>query len=122
MDGQLGQYAAYIATCKANEEPVETLEEAMFELLTNFAKKNNGNLPKKIIVYRDGISEGQFESALDSELRALKDAIMSKGCDPDFIQIAIVGKLVITIILIFIYFSFFLFSFILIFNFNTFFF
>jgi hypothetical protein len=92
MDGQLGQYSAYIASCKANEEPVETLEEAMFELLTRFAKKNGGNLPKKIIVYRDGISEGQFESTLDSELRALKDAIMSKGCDPDFIKIAIVGK------------------------------
>jgi hypothetical protein len=40
-------------------------------------------LPRKIIVYKDG----QFESTLDTELRALRDVIMSQGCDPDFIAI-----------------------------------
>lgn len=36
-----------------------------------FAKKNNNDLPERIIVFRDGISEGQYAACLQYEHRAI---------------------------------------------------
>ncbi|XP_003370078.1 eukaryotic translation initiation factor 2C 3, partial [Trichinella spiralis] len=37
----------------------------------------NGTAPKNIIVYRDGVSEGQFMQVLEEELSALRRACRS---------------------------------------------
>jgi len=47
--------------------------------------------PKRIIFYRDGVSEGQFKQVLEIELPALKRACESLGVTPS-ITIIVVGK------------------------------
>lgn len=90
MDGKLGQYAAYVTTCSAREEPVQNLQEATSALLDAFSRRNNGATPRKIIVYRDGVSDNQFESVLEREITAYKEALMLRGFGPDDVQIAVV--------------------------------
>ncbi len=90
MDGKLGQYCAHVSTCPSREEPVANLERAVSALLDCFCKRNGGNMPRRIIVYRDGVSENQFETVLEKELAAYKDALAQRGYDENSVQIAIV--------------------------------
>lgn len=56
---------------------VITDAEAMLKtLLLNFYKRN-GRKPEKIIYYRDGVSEGQFQDVLNRELSAFQRACSS---------------------------------------------
>lgn len=90
MDGKLGQYAAYVTTCTSREEPVCNLQEATSSLLDTFSRRNGGVSPRKIIVYRDGVSESQFDKVLERELAAYKEALMLHGFGPDDVQISII--------------------------------
>lgn len=90
MDGKLGQYCAHISTCTTREEPVANLERAVSALLDAFCKRNQGNMPRRIIIYRDGVSDNQFERVLEKELTAYKEALMQRGYGEDSVQIAII--------------------------------
>jgi hypothetical protein len=39
-----------------------------------WASKNKGSLPENILIYRDGVSEGQYDIVLDKELPLLRNA------------------------------------------------
>ena len=52
------------------------------EHLVMFYKSTGGYKPHRIIMYRDGVSEGQFTHVLQHELTALREAcikVKSKG-------------------------------------------
>lgn len=49
------------------------LKEIMKELLENYQKINKC-YPSKVVVYRDGVGEGDFEKMIDLELGGLKEA------------------------------------------------
>ncbi|RWS23743.1 translation initiation factor 2C-like protein [Leptotrombidium deliense] len=55
-------------------EEIVKLDELMKELLIHF-KELNGRLPENIIVFRDGVSDGQFEHVFAYEITALKRCI-----------------------------------------------
>jgi len=59
--------------------------------LTLFSKKN-GILPKRIIVYRDGVSEGQFNQVVDQELPLIRKACQRFQNYEPLITIIICGK------------------------------
>lgn len=42
-------------------------------------KKTNGAFPKNIIIYRDGVSEGQFQQVLERELPSIRAACREKN-------------------------------------------
>eukprot|EP00250_Pteridium_aquilinum_P007883 c17510_g1_i1 orf=331-3054(-) len=48
------------------------------DLLGAFAEKHGGR-PERIIYYRDGVSEGEFEAVLNNEFEAIKKACVSLG-------------------------------------------
>lgn len=56
------------------KEIIVDLENIVYEHLEFFYKKTNGKKPKKIIFFRDGVSEGQFREVLTSELMAIRRA------------------------------------------------
>lgn len=89
MDGSLGQYKAHVSTCSAGDEPVANLENAMTALLDAFFRRNN-EMPKRIIIYRDGVSDSQFERVLEKEIHSYKEALANKGYGPETCQIAVV--------------------------------
>ncbi|CAM4764127.1 unnamed protein product [Rotaria magnacalcarata] len=59
---------------KQSEEAILLLKEMTEELLTAFKDNNNGSLPEHVVVYRDGVDDGQFERVQDEEVAALTKA------------------------------------------------
>ncbi|CAH8441063.1 unnamed protein product [Schistosoma turkestanicum] len=59
---------------KTTREIIDNLCSSVEELLTLYLRNTNGRFPKRIIFYRDGVSEGQFENVLVEELSAIQKA------------------------------------------------
>lgn len=66
VDANFSQYPASIRTQKGREEMVTELEEMILERLKLWARRNS-RLPSKVIVYRDGVSEGQYRLVMEKE-------------------------------------------------------
>lgn len=79
----------------AKADSVSNLTEMILERLDCWAKHNKGQLPKKILVYRDGVSEGQYKLILDLELKHFVIAFKKKyGAENNHPKMAVivVGK------------------------------
>ncbi|KAI8363651.1 Piwi domain-containing protein [Mortierella sp. GBAus27b] len=56
-------------------EVIETLQTVIQEIIYSY-KKTRGHHPKRILVYRDGVSESQFAEILRTEVMAIKSACL----------------------------------------------
>ncbi|KAG6856712.1 hypothetical protein H0H87_001501 [Tephrocybe sp. NHM501043] len=74
VDTSFAQYPASLEIQETKKEMVTNLAKMVWERLTLFQKKNKGVLPQRVLVYRDGVSEGQFAIVVDEELPAIKKA------------------------------------------------
>ena len=90
LDGRACQYAGHITVQAQGVEMVAGLEDAMMSLLTTFKSRNGGAMPRRIIVFRDGVSDGQFEQVTTVELVAIQGAVQLLGSTLDSVKIAIV--------------------------------
>ncbi|KIK78298.1 hypothetical protein PAXRUDRAFT_834618 [Paxillus rubicundulus Ve08.2h10] len=60
IDNHFAQYPASLEIQETRKEMVTNLKNMMIDRLKLFQSKNNGKLPERVLVYRDGVSEGQF--------------------------------------------------------------
>eukprot|EP01034_Spumella_vulgaris_P023600 gene23599-29836_t len=90
MDGMLGQYCAHISTCHSGEEVPGTLEASMAQLLSAFRARHDGQMPKRIVVFRDGVADNQFEEVIGMEVPAFKNALAQLGFSDDSVAISVV--------------------------------
>jgi len=90
MDGRASQYAAHISMQTARVEMISALEEGIRSLLTMFKRKNGDRMPASIIVYRDGVADGQFNQVLDKELPLIKGALELMGYPESAVKVSIV--------------------------------
>jgi len=72
-EAEFAQYPASMEIQETKKEMVTNLAKMTWERLTLFKQKNR-LLPQRILVYRDGVSEGQFFTVLEEELPAMKQA------------------------------------------------
>ncbi|KAI1804488.1 Piwi-domain-containing protein [Daldinia bambusicola] len=95
VDSSMGQWPAVIRRQpQARQEMVSGLAK-MLKSRLELWKKNNKVYPKNIIVYRDGVSEGQYNTVVDEELPLLKEACKSIPAykqQPPRLALIIVGK------------------------------
>lgn len=87
-------YIKYFATTRLQQKPQEItqeLNEMMFDSLREYTKRNNGLLPEQIIIYRDGVSEGQFNAALQQEIKGLSETFAKEreGYEPKLTYIVV---------------------------------
>ncbi|PPQ77920.1 hypothetical protein CVT25_015395 [Psilocybe cyanescens] len=68
---EFAQYPASMEIQESKKEMVTNLGKMMWERLTLFRTKNK-MLPTRILVYRDGVSEGQFNTVVEEELPAIR--------------------------------------------------
>lgn len=68
------QKPAVVNRIKSGREIIIEIKEMMKELLIVYRENNHGVKPKKVIFYRDGVSEGEFEKVLEYELRQIREA------------------------------------------------
>lgn len=73
VNSMFSQYPASMRTQKGRQEMVAALDEMIVERLQLWQRRNR-TLPNKVIVYRDGVSEGQYQIVLDQEYPAFKRA------------------------------------------------
>ncbi|KAH9951622.1 argonaute-like protein [Amylocystis lapponica] len=92
--------AKYIADCRvqtSRQELIEDLEVMSERMLTMYmqyrkmVEKKANVEPKRIIFYRDGVSEGQFKQVLEFELPMLQNACKKLRIKPK-ITVIVVGK------------------------------
>ncbi|XP_055356733.1 protein argonaute-2-like [Paramacrobiotus metropolitanus] len=71
----------------------DCLRDLIAELMIEFRHRNGGRKPERVIFYRDGVSEGQFEQVMHQEVYALQRACnkLEPGYQPH-ITYVIVGK------------------------------
>ena len=81
MDKDLSCFKGEIALLRpqANRGAQMVIDEsALFKAFTNlllkYQNENNGKSPQKIIMYRDGVSDGQLQNAMSLEVRVMKEA------------------------------------------------
>ncbi|RMZ74672.1 rna interference and silencing [Pyrenophora seminiperda CCB06] len=95
VDADFSQYPGSMRTQARRVEMVEELEEMVVERLRLWQKRNGPNrLPNKVIVYRDGVSEGDYDNVINKECGAFKrafDQLYGAGKQPP-ITFIIVGK------------------------------
>ncbi|KAI5205762.1 Piwi-domain-containing protein [Aureobasidium subglaciale] len=94
VDDQLSQWPGSIRSQRGKEEMVQGLTGMMLERLELW-RKHNKNLPSKIVIFRDGVSEGQYNLVLDQELPPIQNAFEKLYGDSKKwpkVTIVIVGK------------------------------
>lgn len=95
VDPWFVQFPASVRTQQGRQEMVADLEEMIIERLSLWRTRNAGRLPNKVIVYRDGVSEGQYKTVLNEEYPAFKNAftkLYGQANRHPKITIIIVGK------------------------------
>jgi eukaryotic translation initiation factor 2C len=74
VDQALGQWPADLRSQPSRQEMISALDDMFKSRLQLWAKNNGGKYPENILVYRDGVSEGQYDLVLDQELPLLRKA------------------------------------------------
>ncbi|KAJ5591873.1 uncharacterized protein N7459_002242 [Penicillium hispanicum] len=98
VDASLAQWPAGIRIQPPRQEMVAGLDDLLTSRIKHWAQNNRNNYPENIVVYRDGVSEGQYDTVLDSELPLLKRACAAVYPPADqkrglpHIAIVVVGK------------------------------
>ncbi|RUS30516.1 Piwi domain-containing protein [Jimgerdemannia flammicorona] len=72
MDSSFARYAAEIRAQPLRREIIEDFGGMLKALLNMFYLRNNKAQPQRILVYRDGVSEGMFEAVKKYEIDAIK--------------------------------------------------
>lgn len=73
IDPRCYMYNIELSVQTPKKEMIVEFEDMMFDHLKVYKDRNN-SLPKKIFVFRDGVSEGQFAQVMNSELQAVQQA------------------------------------------------
>ncbi|KAJ5642280.1 hypothetical protein N7490_006280 [Penicillium lividum] len=74
VDSALAQWPAEVCIQEKRQEMVQDLDALMQSRLKLWAKFNKNKYPENIVVYRDGVSEGQYDLVIEKELPLLKCA------------------------------------------------
>lgn len=79
IDRHLGQWPATLRVQKARQEMVSDLD-GMIETHLDYWKTigKHSSYPENILVYRDGVSEGQYDDVLNQEVDLLRKACKTK--------------------------------------------
>ncbi|KNE73272.1 hypothetical protein AMAG_17442 [Allomyces macrogynus ATCC 38327] len=98
MVGSLAGNSADRYATVTRQQPHSRQEElgdckGMFaQLLRAYHAKNNKSFPKRILFYRDGVSEGQFAAVQQTEVKAIKDVLENAGARDTKLTFVVVQK------------------------------
>jgi len=73
VDGHPSSYTATVRIQQARKDVISSLTWMVKDSLINFYRKTAFK-PHRIVMYRDGVSEGQFQNVLQNELLAIRQA------------------------------------------------
>ena len=74
VNSVLAQWPAEIRIQPSRQEMVADLDTLLHSRLKHWAQHNKNKYPENIVVYRDGVSESQYDTVIEKELPLLKRA------------------------------------------------
>lgn len=80
VDDSFVQFPASMRIQQSKKEMLDELRDMLIERLLVYEKKNKV-LPERILVYRDGVSEGQFDQVVQEELAQILEAFKKLGTE-----------------------------------------
>ncbi|KAJ8516713.1 hypothetical protein ONZ45_g6006 [Pleurotus djamor] len=78
VDHQFVQFPASLRVQQSKKEMLDELRDMLVERLRLFESRNKG-LPDRILIFRDGVSEGQYDTVLQEELAQIFEAFQRLG-------------------------------------------
>ncbi|KAF8266852.1 argonaute-like protein [Lactarius quietus] len=90
IDSNATRYVSTIEVQTSRQEIIDGME-GMSTYVLNQYKMSTGKFPKRILFYRDGVSEGQFATVINDELPLIRSACKKLGFKPN-ITLIVVGK------------------------------
>ena len=93
-DRDFSQWPCSLRTQEGGQEIVDKLRDMVIERLELWRTRANGGTPDRILVYRDGVSEDQYDDVLKLELARIRKAcvkVIPKGSEVP-IALVIVAK------------------------------
>lgn len=92
-DNDFMNYPGSMRLQEGRKEMIDDLKEMLLERLDAWSQNHEGKLPNRIIFYRDGVSESQYDEAKRIEMQAIRDAVRKRDQQKDVQIIFIVcGK------------------------------
>ncbi|XP_063994744.1 piwi-like protein Siwi [Diachasmimorpha longicaudata] len=94
LDAKLSRYFSAVSAHTSGEELSSHLATNMIKALEKYKEVNNGSLPSHIMIYRDGVGEGQIPFVVDHEVVNVQEAIRKYygGLQPVKLGYIIVNK------------------------------
>lgn len=77
LDQNFGQYFSAVSRHEHGEELSPVIVNNLGKAITAFRSANKNRLPNYIIIYRDGVGEGQIPTVLDYEVKQIKDRLQA---------------------------------------------
>jgi eukaryotic translation initiation factor 2C len=90
IDQSAVRYVSTIEVQTSRQEIIDDMESMATYVLTQY-KNSTGKFPKRILFYRDGVSEGQFATVIEDELPLIRNACKKLGFKAN-ITLIVVGK------------------------------
>ncbi|XP_058800453.1 WASH complex subunit 4-like [Phymastichus coffea] len=87
LDVNFGRYYSAVSSHSSGEELSSDLSVNLCKALEQF-KYYNSSLPKRIVIYRDGVGEGQIPFVVDHEVKEIKAKLQQKYENPNDIKLA----------------------------------
>ncbi|KAJ3410229.1 Eukaryotic translation initiation factor 2C [Chytridiales sp. JEL 0842] len=91
MDAKFAEYRSAIRVQGPRVEILQDLGDMTTELMNQFRDRSK-IYPKRIIFYRDGVSEGQFGEVSLQEIQRLKQTLRDLGCSDTKLTFLVVNK------------------------------
>ncbi|KAH9951296.1 Piwi domain-containing protein [Amylocystis lapponica] len=97
MDTYFTRYATYASIQNPRQEIIEDLGAMLKQALQDFTRypKNEKRLPRNIVFFRDGVSEGEYQEVSARELSQIDELLMelqSQGMPKPNVVFIVVGK------------------------------
>ena len=79
-------FTKYLSVANLHTNPAQELNDNMCPAITKALRKYNevnGCLPARIIMYRDGVGDGQINYVIEHEIAAIQRCLASAGLPDD---------------------------------------
>ncbi|KAJ3106785.1 eukaryotic translation initiation factor 2C, 2 [Phlyctochytrium bullatum] len=91
MDENFAEFRCNCGTLTQRDDIIPQLGSLVTPLLQQYREARKA-FPRRIVLYRDGVSEGQFGEVSLQELQSLKKALRSQGCGDIKLTVLLVNK------------------------------
>ncbi|KAK5683587.1 hypothetical protein LTS10_005120 [Elasticomyces elasticus] len=72
MDRQFAAYSGQMRINGSKDEPIKEMVDMSYRLFQEWAVRNGGRLPQRILLYRDGVSESQYHMVRNDEVEDIR--------------------------------------------------